>query len=64
MSEAKNVESDHAQGAATPHERPSKTRRKQDSHELQALGAALVELPESRLDTLPIGESLLDAVRD
>jgi ribosome-associated protein len=43
-------------------ERPSKTRRKQDSHDLQVLGAALVELPESRLALLPLGEPLLEAV--
>ena len=44
--------------------RPSKTRMKQDSHELQALGEALVGLPESRLDGLLISEPLLDAVRE
>ena len=44
--------------------RPSKTRLKQDSHELQDLGEALVELPENRLDGLAISESLLDAVRE
>src|SRR5262245_2704373 len=30
----------------------SKTKRKKEMHELQALGAALVELPESQLDFL------------
>ena len=44
--------------------RPSKTRRKQAMHELQDLGAALVEMPDDRLDALPLGEALLDAVRD
>ena len=44
--------------------RPSKTRLKQDSHELQDLGAALVELPASRLDGLAVPEPLLDAVRE
>ncbi len=42
--------------------RPSKTRRKQDSHDLQALGAALVELSEERLRKLEMPESLLDAL--
>lgn len=42
--------------------RPSKTRRKQDSHDLQALGVALVELSEKRLRKLEIPESLLDAL--
>src|SRR3954469_4568635 len=43
--------------------RPSKTRRKHDSHALQALGEALAELPDERLAGLPIEESLVDAVR-
>ena len=44
--------------------RPSKTRRKQDSHELQSLGVALTEMPEDRLTSLPLSEALLDAVRE
>lgn len=43
--------------------RPSKTRMKQVSHELQALGEAVVELPDSRIDGLAISERLLDAIR-
>ena len=43
--------------------RPSKTRRKHDSHELQDLGEALTALPDERLAALPIPESLLDSVR-
>ena len=42
----------------------SKTRLKQASHDLQALGEALVELPDDRLDALPLPEILLDAVRE
>ena len=45
-------------------DRPSKTRRKQASHELQELGEALVALPDDRLDGLPMAESLLDAIRE
>jgi ribosome-associated protein len=30
-------------------ERPSKTQRKKASHDLQAMGEALVEMPSSRL---------------
>lgn len=45
-------------------ERPSKTRRKQASHELQDLGEAVVALPEERLLDLALPESLLDAIRD
>jgi ribosome-associated protein len=44
-------------------ERPSKTRMKQASHELQALGAALLALPDDRLDGLGLGEPLIDAIR-
>ena len=44
-------------------ERPSKTRRKQESHDLQALGEALLELPDDHLATLGLTESLVDALR-
>lgn len=40
----------------------SKTRRKQQSHALQALGERLVELPAARLDEIPMDESLRLAV--
>ncbi len=43
--------------------RPSKTRRKKDSHDLQDLGVALVEMPDNRLVGLPMDEILLDAIR-
>ncbi|MEO7150586.1 MAG: ribosome biogenesis factor YjgA [Burkholderiaceae bacterium] len=45
-------------------ERPSKTRRKQDSHALQDLGEAVVALPEERLRELALPETLLDAILD
>ncbi len=45
-------------------DRPSKTRRKQDSHELQSLGAALAEMPENRLEGLPMPDSLRDALAE
>lgn len=44
-------------------DRPSKTRLKQVSHELQALGEAAVALPASRLAGLAVAEQLLDAIR-
>ncbi len=44
--------------------RPSKTRRKLESHGLQDLGAAVVELPEERLTALPDAESLIAAVQE
>ena len=46
-------------GAAPP---VSKTRRKKEMHDLQALGVALVELPESQLLEMKLEEKLRDAV--
>ena len=44
-------------------QRPSKTRRKEASHDLQSLGAALVELSDERLAGLGLTEPLLDALQ-
>jgi ribosome-associated protein len=44
-------------------DRPSKTQLKKDAHELQDLGAALVALPDDRLQGLAVSEGLLDAVK-
>jgi ribosome-associated protein len=44
------------------YERPSKSARKRASDDLQALGEALIDLPQSELDALPLPEQLLDAV--
>jgi ribosome-associated protein len=46
------------------YDRPSKTQLKKDSHELQALGEALVALPDNRIVDLPIAERLRDAVAE
>jgi len=43
-------------------ELPSKTQRKKDMHELQELGAALVELNEQQLSSIELPERLLDAI--
>ena len=43
-------------------ERPSKSARKRQSDDLQALGEALIELSDSELDALPLPEQLRDAV--
>ncbi|WP_284614634.1 ribosome biogenesis factor YjgA [Aquabacterium humicola] len=43
-------------------ERPSKTRLKQQSHALQALGAELSELPDDRLAATPMPEPLREAI--
>ena len=45
-------------------ERPSKTRRKIASHELQSLGVALLELGDDQLSSLGLDERLLDALRE
>jgi len=42
--------------------RPSKTRRKEESHELQALGEALLEFSDAQLATLGLGEAPVDAL--
>lgn len=46
------------------YDRPSKTQLKKDMHELQALGEALVALPDNRVVDLPIAERLRDAVAE
>ena len=51
-------------GADSDFGRPSKTRLKKESHELQDLGQALVELPDKRLDELEMDESLREAIRE
>ncbi|HEY9068379.1 MAG TPA: ribosome biogenesis factor YjgA [Burkholderiaceae bacterium] len=43
-------------------EPPSKTKRKQASHELQDLGEAAAALPDDRLRALAISETLLEAI--
>ena len=46
----------------TASDAPSKTRLKQQAHELQQLGMALAELPDARLTQLQLPERLLDAL--
>ena len=54
---------DTAEDAAL-RERPSKTRLKKAMHELQDLGEALVALPDDRIATLALPDSLLSAVQE
>lgn len=44
--------------------KPSKTQLKKVSHDLQALGEALLELPAQKLARLPMPERLLDALNE
>lgn len=44
--------------------RPSKTQMKKESHELQELGEALLELPKAKLDALDLPEGLRDALAE
>ena len=56
-----------AREADAPHDedgRPSKSQRKRDSSELQALGAELVDLPETAFKALPLPEDLHEAMRE
>ena len=48
---------------AEPWDRPSKTQRKKQSHDLQQLGEELTQIPDDRLDGLPMNENLRDALR-
>jgi ribosome-associated protein len=43
---------------------PSKTKKKQEMHELQRLGAALVELSAAHLERISLPEALAQAVRE
>ncbi|MEO7056159.1 MAG: ribosome biogenesis factor YjgA [Caldimonas sp.] len=43
--------------------RPSKTRLKQQSHDLQLLGIALLDFSDDRLASLALSEPLVDAIR-
>jgi ribosome-associated protein len=47
-----------------PGEIPSKTKRKQEMLELQALGTALVKLPEAQFSAIELPERLATAVRE
>ena len=44
-------------------ERPSKSKRKAESHDLQALGESLLELGDEHLASLGLDETLVDAIR-
>jgi ribosome-associated protein len=44
--------------------RPSKSALKRESHELQALGKQLLEMPDARLDSIGMPERLRDALAD
>lgn len=48
----------------SPFGRPSKTQRKKSSHDLQELGEALAAMPDGRLASLGMDESLLNAIRE
>jgi ribosome-associated protein len=50
--------------SAMQDEIPSKTRKKQAMHELQALGAALVALPDASLASISLPDSLAQAIAD
>lgn len=43
-------------------ERPSKSARKRESESLQELGEALIDMPDTLFDALPLPETLRDAV--
>lgn len=45
-----------------PDEKPSKTQRKREMHELQTLGEGLVALEADQIARLPVDERLVDAL--
>ncbi|MEK8048878.1 ribosome biogenesis factor YjgA [Ideonella sp. DXS22W] len=57
-------ESSGLDGIAIETGRPSKTRMKQQAHDLQKLGAELAALPASRLAALDMPEALRDAIAE
>ncbi len=67
VDDAETTPDDPAASASGPDDfflsRPSKTRRKQASHDLQSLGESLAEMPDKRLDELEMPEILRDAIR-
>jgi len=54
----------HAAEEPPLYDRPSKSQRKRDSHELQALGEELAQLPSDRLQALQAPEALIEAIRE
>jgi len=55
---------DHAHDHDDPgYERPSKTRLKKESHDLQALGEQLAALSDGQLASVGLDEAVLDAVQ-
>lgn len=58
------TETDPIEPAVLGPERPSKTQRKQQAHDLQDLGKALSTLPAASLDALPLGDALRDALAE
>ena len=57
-------EAEDGEGAATLDARPSKTQKKQLSHELQALGKAVSELSAERFAAIDMPENLRDAITE
>ena len=64
MNAAESDPTPTADDAALHAQRPSKTRLKQAMHELQDLGAALVDLPDERVEALALPESLRSALEE
>jgi ribosome-associated protein len=63
MTSRPDADADDDRPAAAASGRPSKTQRKAESHELQALGESLLELGDEHLASLGLDETLVDAIR-
>ena len=57
-------EDDHDDQDVDAYDGPSKSQLKRDSHALQDLGKALVELNADQLAKIPMPEDLLEAIHD
>ena len=64
MNTVENTQEPGPPNVADQNTEPSKSRRKAEAHEVQALGAALVALNPEQLSRMNMPENLLDAVLD
>jgi ribosome-associated protein len=60
---APQTQTEEATSQEALHERPSKTQRKKESHDLQDLGQRLCQLNETQRASLSLDTSLLDAIQ-
>ena len=62
LTQTRHMHNEHEDHTAEDDLAPSKSQLKREAHALQDLGRTLVELPEARLNALPLDDKLRDAV--